>query len=73
MNAVITGASRGIGKAIAEVFAAHGYDLYLSSRNENHLLDTINELKSKFPNISINGSPKPTAREFWTRLCWQTR
>ena len=55
MNAVITGASRGIGKAIAEVFAAHGYDLYLSSRNEHHLLDTINELKAKFPNISIDG------------------
>ncbi|MFL5809436.1 MAG: SDR family NAD(P)-dependent oxidoreductase [Flavisolibacter sp.] len=55
MNAVITGASRGIGKAVAEVFAVHGYDLFLSSRNEDHLWDCINELKSKFPNISIDG------------------
>jgi short-subunit dehydrogenase len=55
MNAVITGASRGIGKAVAEVFATHGYDLYLSSRNEKYLLDTINELKAKFPNISVDG------------------
>jgi short-subunit dehydrogenase len=55
MNAVITGASRGIGKAVAEIFAAHGYDLYLCSRNEIHLLDTMGELKTKFPNVNIDG------------------
>src|SRR5215213_8881819 len=55
MNAVITGASRGIGKAVAEIFATHGYDLYLCSKNEANLLRTIEELKTKFPNISIDG------------------
>lgn len=32
-TAFITGASRGIGKATAEVFASHGYNLYLTCRN----------------------------------------
>lgn len=32
-NAFITGASRGIGKAIAQTFAKEGYDLYLVCKN----------------------------------------
>jgi short-subunit dehydrogenase len=55
MNAVITGASRGVGKAVAEIFATHGYDLYLSARKEAGLLQTIEELKTRFPNITIDG------------------
>lgn len=53
MNAVITGASRGIGKAVAEVFATHGYDLYLSSMNEGRLLNTVEELKARFPQVRL--------------------
>jgi short-subunit dehydrogenase len=55
MNAVITGASRGLGKAMAGVFALHGYNLYLCSKNESSLLETIEELKTEFPNVSIDG------------------
>jgi short-subunit dehydrogenase len=55
MNAVITGASRGIGKATARIFAMHGYNLYLSSKNEENLLQTIEELKRDFPNVSVDG------------------
>ena len=54
MNAVITGASRGIGKALAEIFALHGYNLFLCSKNEAHLLQTVEELKTTFPNILID-------------------
>jgi len=54
MNAVITGASRGIGKAVAQIFALHGYDLFLCSKNEAHMLQTVEELQTRFPNISIN-------------------
>lgn len=54
MNAVITGASRGIGKATAEIFALHGYNLFLCSKNETNLLQTGEELQVKFPNISVN-------------------
>lgn len=56
MNAVITGASRGIGKEIAIQFATHGYDLFLCSRTEENLLDTIAELKAQFPTIDVNGA-----------------
>ncbi|HEX6335281.1 MAG TPA: SDR family oxidoreductase [Flavisolibacter sp.] len=55
MNAVITGASRGIGRATAEIFAAHGYDLYLNARKEDTLLQTMEELRTRFPNISVDG------------------
>ena len=54
MNAVISGASRGIGKALAQIFALHGYNLFLCSRNEDHLLKTVEELETAFPNISID-------------------
>jgi short-subunit dehydrogenase len=68
MNAVITGASRGIGKAVAQVFALHGYDLYLSSRNEEHLLRTMEELRTAFPDISVNGQALDLSKKEQARL-----
>jgi short-subunit dehydrogenase len=55
MNAVITGASRGIGKALAEIFALHGYNLLLCAKTESTLLETIEELKAKSPAVAIDG------------------
>src|SRR3954466_4599394 len=55
MNAIITGASRGIGKATAEIFALHGYNLLLASKNESNLLETIEELKTRYPHVNIDG------------------
>jgi short-subunit dehydrogenase len=54
MNAVITGASRGIGKAIARKFAAHGYGLFLCSRHEERLLKSAEEIKAEFPSVPIH-------------------
>lgn len=48
MNIVITGASKGIGKAIAEKFAGNGYDLFLCSRNEGPLKELAGELREKY-------------------------
>ncbi|MBL7741216.1 MAG: SDR family oxidoreductase [Chitinophagaceae bacterium] len=56
-NVVITGASRGIGKALAEIFAAHGYNLCLSSRNGITLYKTTEELITKYPDVTIKAKP----------------
>jgi len=53
MTIMITGASRGLGKAIAIKFAENGYDLYLCSRNATALSQTQRELKEKFPALRI--------------------
>ena len=53
MNCIITGASRGLGKAMAETFAAGGYDLYLSSRDTVRLSATAEELQTRHPQVSI--------------------
>jgi short-subunit dehydrogenase len=47
-KAVITGSSKGIGKAIAERFAQENIDIYLLASNEKNLQKTTSELKSKF-------------------------
>jgi len=44
MNIIITGASRGIGKAIAERFAAEGSTIILNARNKAALETTSKEL-----------------------------
>jgi short-subunit dehydrogenase len=50
MKVVITGASRGLGFAMAEAFAADGHDLYLTARNEVKLYQALESLMSRFPN-----------------------
>ncbi|HXB05479.1 MAG TPA: SDR family oxidoreductase [Puia sp.] len=54
MNCIITGASRGLGKAMAERFAAGGYDLYLCSRDEGKLSATKAELSGLYPGITVH-------------------
>jgi short-subunit dehydrogenase len=54
MNVIITGASRGIGKAIASIFAANGHHLILSSQNENVLHTTVKALQDQYPQIEIH-------------------
>ena len=53
MNVIITGASRGLGKAMAEQFAAQGHNLYLGARNKTTLNETVMELRARFPTITI--------------------
>jgi short-subunit dehydrogenase len=53
MTTIITGASRGLGKAIASQFAAAGYDLVLSSRDPAALDAAVRELGERYPAIAI--------------------
>lgn len=46
--AIITGASMGIGKAIAETFAGEGAHLVICSRTEEELASTAKELRDSF-------------------------
>lgn len=53
-SVIITGASRGIGRSIAEEFAMNGYDLFLICRNSiESLCKTADELRQKY-NIRVN-------------------
>ena len=53
MNIVITGASKGIGFAIAQQFAAHGHDLYLTSKTAADLEKAATDLRAQFPLVNI--------------------
>jgi short-subunit dehydrogenase len=57
MNIVITGASKGFGKAIAEQFAAEGHSIFICSRGEASLYQTQQELLTRFPDAAIRAMP----------------
>ena len=57
MNIVITGASKGIGYAIAEIFAANGHHLVLTSKTPAALETAVAALSKEFPAVQIESMP----------------
>lgn len=53
MNAIITGASKGIGAAITELFASKGVNLAICARNKKELDIFHQSIHSKYPDIDI--------------------
>jgi short-subunit dehydrogenase len=53
MIVLVTGASRGIGKSIADMFAANGHSLFITSRNEVTLYKAMEELVTRYPGVNI--------------------
>ncbi|MEP6724359.1 MAG: SDR family oxidoreductase [Bacteroidota bacterium] len=69
MNVVITGASKGFGKAIAETFAAKGHNLFICSRNEIALYKAMEDLLNRYPGVKVKAkardiSIKEEAKDF---------
>lgn len=56
-NIVISGSSKGIGKAIATAFAKEGAAVYLCARNEVALYTTVAGLQTQFPAATIKAKP----------------
>jgi short-subunit dehydrogenase len=54
MNVIITGASKGLGKAFAEQFAAANNTLLLCARDEEALQATATVIQQQFPNAIIH-------------------
>lgn len=57
MLIIITGGSKGIGKAIAEKFAEAGHTLFLGSRGEKSLYDAVADLQNRFPQCTVKAMP----------------
>ncbi len=53
MNIIITGASKGIGKAIAQQFAGAGHTIIICSRGEKQLYDTVAFLQTNYPQCTV--------------------
>ncbi len=63
MNVVITGVSKGLGKAMADIFAANGHVLFLCARNEAALQNTMEELIVKYPGVKIKTKNKDLSKK----------
>jgi short-subunit dehydrogenase len=61
MNIVITGASRGIGKAIAEKFSKEGHDVIVCSRNK----EKLRELQESHPSIRVFACDMSKKEDVW--------
>lgn len=48
-HAIITGASKGLGKALAQAMAAHGYDVLLVARSEGLLQQLASDITQHYP------------------------
>lgn len=67
MNAVVTGATKGIGRAIAVVLAKNGYNLSVCSRNDAELDAFLSELKAlgiKAVGLATDCSDKLAVQKF---------
>lgn len=57
MNAVITGASKGIGKAVAEKLAIEGFNVAICARNAGPLEKTAADIRALNPAVNVLAVP----------------
>src|SRR5262249_11007953 len=67
--ALVTGASRGIGKAIAMALAAEGGNVVLASRKQDTLDEVAAEIRAAHPSVGVLAKAAHVAREDQAREC----
>lgn len=55
MNAIVTGATKGMGKAIVMQLAANNYNIIFCARDENEVQALLEELKKSYPGLKFFG------------------
>jgi short-subunit dehydrogenase len=55
MNAIVTGATKGIGRAVVRHLAANNYNVVLCARNQKELDAFLNELGENYPKLTFYG------------------
>ena len=55
MNAIVTGATKGIGRAVVRHLAANNYNVVLCARNQKELDAFLGELRETYPKLSFYG------------------
>jgi NADP-dependent 3-hydroxy acid dehydrogenase YdfG len=53
-NVIVTGGTKGIGRAVIERFALEGYEILACARNQQDLLDMEQDVESRFPKAKIH-------------------
>ena len=71
--AIVTGSSRGIGRAIAEEFAAHGAKVAISSRNQDACDEVANAINAAHPGAAIAVASSLSSKESLQALVDKTR
>ncbi len=60
---VVTGASRGFGKAIAHMFAQNGYNIILIAHRPTTLYSTLEAFQQKYPDIEVKARPADLSKK----------
>lgn len=55
-TALVTGSTKGIGKAIAAELAKEGVNVLINGRNHDEVEQTVNEIRSRFPAVSLQNA-----------------
>lgn len=64
MNAIITGATKGIGKAIALKLASKGINIAVCARSEQDLSLLVKEMKDLYPDVKVITHPADVSKKY---------
>jgi NAD(P)-dependent dehydrogenase (short-subunit alcohol dehydrogenase family) len=65
--ALVTGATRGIGKAVAAAYLREGARVFICARNEREVAETVRELRADITDAQVDGRAGDVGRE--TDVC----